>query len=802
MVDNLAPDVQQETNTTFLEQRAIMQETTFPSSVMSMPRKIELEMAESHWTARQQLSKPMQLSQVSWTTTQAPGTTIVDFTFPEVLSTMDSVISRTLRMYAFYKLSPIFRFQLNSTQFHQGQLIISFDPFRQSRNTIVNTPNDVTPLFNRYYATGLPSIKIMASESDPVELRIPYIHPRQFLTSNSSSSDVYNLMGEIRVTVLNQLRVAEGTSPQLTLTTWVYAADASVHVPISDHNITVEPTSLVSSLFSNGSNLIGNLVTGNIGKGLRNGQGLIDDLGKLFGFDYPVVPLAPPNTIKPVETLANARGATRSERLALDPVSGHQVDTEETMIGRDEMDVLAIARMPMLLSQFAFSGTDPPQSRLLSIPVTPNIYAPLGSGDVPSVQPSFLSYVSNFFCFWSGSIQYEFEFVATRFHSGKLLIGFVPNYVNINTLTYQQFANSHPTAILDIQQTSKISFTVPFQSATPLKVISNSLNDESVLGTVVVFVQNQLTYASNVSPQIDVNVYIRAGDDFSLSVPRFPQDIDYERPAPPTISDPLQSFFSKFNKVEATSDITFQTSRTGQEDNSSTAVLSHGQSYSTPKPRFGETYSLIDCLRRFTSFVDQFSSLNETNLLVHPVYTGSFTNDITDPNDVYIRNIYQPHSSYLSYFGKIFSCWSGSLRYKIMTTSPRSSTSKMSVYHIPDYSYSYSKLDTSSESTLSGYAATSTDLAQNNALEFEVPFYSPYNFLLTSPSSTPADFVPTTRDNPDYYNYASFPVVDGVLSTFSVPANSRIYIAAGEDFRYFYLRSPPPLYGFQYNTPT
>jgi hypothetical protein len=73
----------------------------------------------------------------------------------------------------------------------------------------------------------------MASESDAVELCVPFIHPRSFLTTNNAS--IFNNMGRFRVTILNPLAVAEGTSPNVTVSIWVYAKDASVHVPIQDH---------------------------------------------------------------------------------------------------------------------------------------------------------------------------------------------------------------------------------------------------------------------------------------------------------------------------------------------------------------------------------------------------------------------------------------------------------------------------------------------------------------------------------------------------------------------------------------
>lgn len=790
MVDNLSSDVSQPTNTSFLEERALLQETTFPTAQMTLPPGIEAEFAESHWFAKQQLSKPTQISQVQWNITQPAGTTIVDFTFPEVLAAVDSVIRRTLQMYAFYKMSPVFRFQLNSTQFHQGQLIISFDPFRQALNTAVNvtTPLSTNPLFNRFYATGLPSVKIMASESDPVELHIPYIHPRNFLTTNVNDPtsavvdlpSVYNLMGEIRVTVLNQLAAAEGASTALTLTTWVYAADASVHVPIYNHALDVQPTSAISSLISNGSNLIGNLATGNIGKGLRSGQGLIDDLGKLFGFDYPNRPLAPENTIKPVETIANARGATRSERLALDPVSGHSPDKEEIMTTLDEMDLNKVIKLPMLISTFEFPATAAAKSPLLRIPVRPTIGAN-NTGDT-NIQPSFLGFVSQFFCYWQGSIQYEFEFVATRFHSGKLLVAFIPNSFipTGSSITYDLLANSNPTAILDIQQTSKISFTVPFQSATPLKTTYLNSTDLPYIGHVYVFVQNQLVHASNVAPRIDVNVYVRAGPDFTFMVPRLP---NFSHAIPPA-------------EVEPTSDISFQTSRTGQE-NAST-VLTLGQSITHPKPRFGETFSLIDTIRRFTPmFTPRTIAANTDSIGVHPSYfsTALIDGGLTEQKFLFDQDAF---NTYLSKFSQIYSCWVGSLRYKIMTSAPRTSNTKLTVVHLPDIQFdSANNLQILSEEQLSGYAASTTDLSQNTSLEVEVPFYSPFNFLLLHPTTNVNGNAGNPTLNLNYLNRSAYPILNGFLRLFTTGDQTvtyRSYMAVGEDFKMFYLRAPPPEY--------
>jgi len=86
-----------------------------------------------------------------------------------------------------------------------------------------------------------------------------------------------------------------------------------------------------------------------------------------------------------------------------------------------------------------------------------------------------------------------------------------------------------------------------------------------------------------------------------------------------------------------------------------------------------------------------------------------------------------------------------------------------------------------------------TTLSQDNCLEVEVPYYSLWNFLLTRPDV----------DDGDTLSYFT-PVLNGIVvpDISSKPADPApefntyyVYYAAGEDFRFLYLRSPP----FDYN---
>ncbi|APG78002.1 hypothetical protein 1 [Hubei picorna-like virus 51] len=796
MTTNLAPDNDQEVNTHFSEQRVVESQQAYPSSSIQLPPAVEQEMADDTWYAKQQLMKPVQLAQVAWSTSIARDTDIYSVNFPQVLESVDSIVLRTLRMYAFYKLTPCFRVQLNATQFHQGQLICSFDPF--SISSRLTTPTTLEPLFDLFYATGLPNVKIMASESDAVELCVPFIHPRSFLTTNSTST--FNNLGAFRITVLNPLIVADGTSPSISVTIWVYAKDAQVHVPIYDHTPILDDSTLppnetnqrvvvatskifdsisspFSSLTSQLSNLVspiissvnkgakqahtmyGNIISGNVGQALRTGQGLIDTLGDLFGFDYPARTIQPPKTISAVENLAVSIGQSQSQRMALDPFSLHHLPDEIAGESIDSMNLMRIAKMPMLLSQFVFSGSSPIDSLLFSTPVTPTVSA-IKNG---FFRRTYLSAVANAFTYWSGGINFDIEVIATKFHSGKLLFAFVPNDVAIPT--YTQAATSLPNIIVDIQQTSSTRFKIPYVSSTSLKNCQRQLSfsttavtdlayEDSCIGTLVCYVQNTLAYASNVSSQVEINMYIAAGDDFSLYVPCKPLLDKTFTPGERTV-------------VATSNQIGIDTNK--NNDVQTNSVLAKGSGQSIPRSHFGENYSLIDIIRRFNFYNSYALSLAQPDSIpVTPDYlTLSANTTIVDNYPM------------ISYFSSLYSCFSGTLRYKIIPSSNRVDRLSLLVSHIPSLSLinNFFEPEAALPSPFQGIATLLTQTQQDAAIEFEVPYYSKFNMLVMQ------------QPDADYALNGLVAIsTKGTLSESLTTLPLDIYIAAGEDFRFIYLR--------------
>lgn len=788
MNSNFAPDTDSHMNTTFIEQRVTnIQQGQMSNDLNASQPQIEAEMADEHWLARKQLCKPVMLQQVTWDTSDASGDLITSFEFPEVLKTVDSLMTRTLSMYAYFKMSPIFRFQLNATQFHQGQLICSFDPFAQATDNYNPAILDVRPQYTIPYATGLPNVKIMASESSPVELRVPFIHPKSYLTTNSR--ETFDLLGKIRVSVINQLKAATGASTSLTLTIWVYAEDATVHLPIYYHDLDIPALDITTPLFptsfssaaSSGFGMLGNALTGNFGQAFKAGKGLIDSV-KSLSFDYPAQPVSTPITLNPNENLAITKGVSRSQRLAVDPMSGHVDDVIFSPMSAD-MDLLKIARTPMLFRQLTWDTTSDPGTKLYTLQVTPNIFR------FPTLnQPTYLSYIANAFTYWRGGITIDLEFVATHYHSGKLLVGFVPNQYT-GTASYNEIAQSNPSIIVDLQQTSSVSFNIPFISSTPLKTVCPYYDpepayypEESIIGYVYVFVQNKLANAANVANSVDINMYARGADDFEVLVPNYVSTLQY-------VHRTLDLEPTSFTGVKINTD-RMET----VPDPPSFAV---GPAMIQPRPRFGETYTMADLIKRFAfhhrvPIRDMRAPGNtSTSIAVNPLL-----NEITYSGGTEGDAINQ---SYLSYFSQLFAVWSGSIRYKIITDwgSANLLGATLSAVHVPGGSGEQFVYGLSDRKQLAnGLAAVRTNLDQSRTLEIEVPYYSPYNLLLTR---FPAE--------PEAIGDSNYPVDSGLLllnflsqsqedvdPSFLRTQNIDIYAAAGEDFRFGYLRPPPQFF--------
>jgi hypothetical protein len=622
------------TNTTFIDQAPL--HTEFAQQAPSLPDKPKV-LPDEEWFAAQQLSKPIVIQTLSWSSTDVEYTNLFDFNIPDVIASLDTIQSRTLRMYAFYRANWVLRFQLNGTKFHQGQLIAAIIPFNQrSPISATATGGYVTPSL-----TGFPSVQISASATAPVELKIPFVHMYDYFMSNAQN----NLpLAKVQLAVLNILQHAAGASPALNLTISMYAEQPEVHVPMYDHATVFEGEAF--GLFSNVAASLGHAATGNFKGFFQKGSDAQKDMANLF--DKPSYVVTSPKTITPVSAMAHGKGTETTIRLGLDPSA--QSTQPPGIFGNvdSEMTFEHAAQTPMLVDKINWADTVASSTRLRYFPVTPLVSQPVGT--VSTVQvwaPTHLAWVSSLYHFWQGAIKVRFDAICTGFHTGRLLIAFIPNGFTSPSPTMTQ-AMSCPNVIMDIQSSTQVEFTIPFLSNTPYKRVDATLDTTSVTGYLYVYVLNELVHPDNVAGDIALNVYFSAGEDMKFYVPK-------------DVSMSLGDFvtegeaFADFNPI--------QTTKT--EDENCLVSMSFGRSITNRVNRFGEEFPLADLIKRFAILRPSLTS-NSFDVVVRP---SAATSLVLNP---------------LGAISLIYACWYGSLRYKLIFPASRTDPDVVSASFSPN----------------------------------------------------------------------------------------------------------------------
>jgi hypothetical protein len=723
------------TNTTFADQRSsnetLGQQANLPQAPLYMP--------DMSWRAAQQLEKPIVIATLPWNTTDANGTSLTTISIPDIyssVSAIDSIHTETLKMYSFYRGNPVFRFQLNGTKFHLGQLIAAWKPLRTAARI----------QGSEFCLTGYPHVQLSASGNDPVELKIPFIHPQSYLTTNA---DNVIALGELQVVVLNQLRAADASSSILNMTITLHWEKPEVQVPIYRHDIKGLPAEaaglfdIINEVTDNVTATVSHITTGNFSGLLGdvsnlagNAMGLISSFGGLL--DKPSYLTVPQKTISPIATLGHGKGTDTSFRLGLDP--GALAPKEPIDFGStdDEMTLKHIIETPMMVGRLNWPAASPSGTRLAYFPVTPA----LCSYASPIYTLPFLAYMANLYQYWRGAIKYRFDFVSTSFHTGRLLIAFVPNNFTTSSPNLQQ-AMSCPYTIVDVQKTSRVTVEVPFVSPTPFKVNTKTDSDLTKVGYVYIFILNELVMPNNVANNIDINIYSSAGSDFEFQVP-LDNIMLYENPTPPAEAVGL-----------------FENVQEGNYAPDENPIVLGTQPTHTYSKNFGESFELGD-------FVKRFSLINQPTITTSSSYFINRVQFLVNGTSIY--------AGPLAAISQLFACWTGSIRYKILA---QSSTDKPALLKITAAPNSI-KDDSVSVTIPKGLAAIVTNPTQDCGLEFELPPYTPYNFAV----------VDSYQTNTYQTEMGSFSLVGTNID----PLPADIYQSAGDDFQAFYMVCPPAVF--------
>lgn len=233
-------------------------------------------------------------------------------------------------------------------------------------------------------------------------------------------------------------------------------------------------------------------------------------LAERMGFSRPLITVEDAIFRKINSSLAYVSGEPdASEKLSLDPrisldVSGSRIP----MAKDDDTNCLAIARKWGLI----LVGNT---SSALTLEVEPAFGEPL---TLSTWVQTPLEFVSGFFQFWKGSIEYKFEFVSNSLLRQRVAIYIVPP--NSIAPTSYSAGITYPVTLVDVVGRTETVVTVPFYHTKPFMELDAHNNVVSVSGTRIVILRVFATQGqSGTATNLPVNVYVRAGPDFEWAVP-------------------------------------------------------------------------------------------------------------------------------------------------------------------------------------------------------------------------------------------------------------------------------------------
>ena len=419
-----------------------------------------------------------------------------------------------------------FRVTWNADPMIQGLYMLSYTP------PFVNSSEpDLGPWGNRMWCSQTPYTLINIARDNSAELIIPYVGQTAFLPLCNVSGLPSGQAGYITITPIFQpassvfpvnitfnvyfaLDNVElfGKQPQLAT---VQAATAFLGVAEA-----IRKSRLISKTTGAIHGWLDAKPSDNIVKrGVSWVTGGLNKISDFLGWSKPFsVVNQQPVILVPYMDMPTSDGTFVGAKLASNTDAG----VGYTNINPDNKDPLEFSnlfdRWELMPTYFTIDKSMVPGTEIHSIVADPSLY----KTDVPV---GFLStfttmtYVSQMFSKWRGSIKIKVVPCATRFHSSRIRVAISQN--GSSTEMYNNMSYTH-TVIVDLSDPTTWEFDIPYISFNPWRSMPSA--EERV--TARFYLENPLVAPEAVSATVPVAIFVKAGDDFEFTHLRQP-NTDY-----------------------------------------------------------------------------------------------------------------------------------------------------------------------------------------------------------------------------------------------------------------------------------
>ena len=295
-------------------------------------------------------------------------------------------------------------------------------------------------------------------------------------------SSLYSELGECYLKSINALKHANGASDKVTITIFAWAEDITLAVPTSENNTLLIPQSgeideanekgVVSgpaTAVANAASALSNVpVIGKYAKATEMPLRLIAGAAKSLGYCRPAVTKNPePFRNTAISSLAVTNVPDTAQKVTVDEKQELTLDPDISGLSEnDSLDIKNIAGRESYLTTFNWTVGTAPDTLLWNARVDPVTWSQVGtptSYHFPACAMAALP-----FKYWSGTMKFRFQVVASNYHKGRLRIAYDPNFFDASP-EY----NVNYMLIVDIAE--KNDFTVSITNGQNVTLIDHHL---------------------------------------------------------------------------------------------------------------------------------------------------------------------------------------------------------------------------------------------------------------------------------------------------------------------------------------
>jgi hypothetical protein len=560
------------------------------------------------------------------------------------------------------------------------------------------------------------------------------------------------------------------------------------------------------------------------------GSNAVATMAKIFGYCRPPITKAPePYRPTQVSSMALTNVPDNAQKLTVDDKQELTIDPRIAGIGpSDPFNIREIAKRESYLTTFNWTIGTAPDTLLWNARLDPCTWAE-NAGPPTSLHFPACAMAALPFQHWKGSMKFRFQIVCSSFHKGRLKFVYDPNFIANNTYLGFSEYNTNYLKIVDIAEEQ--DFTIEIGNGQERNFLNHALPGQDGVttmystsrytskgpgnGVIGVIVVNELTTPnSTVTNDIEINVFVSMGDDFEVAAPDDYFQHFVLKPQSGEILEP------QMGEIVPESQNTEELDAP-QQSETTIVGLPPVEDQNLNKVFFGEAITSFRTMLKRYNLWNTIPKLDTVPVVISQRYASFpyLRGNVADAVDTtaaaapynYVNTIL------LHWVRSAFSGSRGSIRYKLVPRGTQTRGDRVEVQRAPwlptspEYRFDLQSvsvygtakaaradivsrweagtgnnvpLDENPFPGTRGMALTTNQV--NGALEFEMPYYSPYRFTPGKPESlTGINLWEAAFDIRAYFMGSG---TNTNSSTFDV------YAAAGEDFQCYFFTGLPRMY--------